>query len=69
MVCIKNEREYNAIAKRIDELLAIVTDENYDTIPESIELDILSDLIEEYENEHYPILPPLETEITFDSHC
>jgi len=52
---ITNDREYYAITKRIDELLSIVTDENYAIIPEAIELDFLSDLVEEYENKHFPI--------------
>ncbi|MDR0835157.1 MAG: hypothetical protein LBN11_01055 [Tannerella sp.] len=41
-----NEKEYNVIKNRIDELLEIVTDENYNSIPESIELEFLSELIE-----------------------
>jgi len=57
MKSISNEIEYNAIVKRIDKLLEIVTDENYDTIPEAIELDFLSELVEEYENKYYPITP------------
>ena len=52
------ENEYQAITKRIDELLQIVSDDNYDVIPEAIELDFFSDLIEEYENKHYPIAIP-----------
>ena len=55
---ISNDREYNAITKRVDELLQIVSDDNYDIIPEAIELDFLSDLLEEYENKHYPISIP-----------
>ena len=55
---ITNKREYQAITKRIDELLQIVSDDNYDIIPEAIELDFLSDLVEEYENKHYPIAIP-----------
>jgi HTH-type transcriptional regulator/antitoxin HigA len=58
MKSISNEAEYNAIVKRLNELLEIVTDENYSTIPEAIELDFLSALIEEYENRHYPIEQP-----------
>ena len=58
MKSISNETEYNAIVKRIDELLEIVTDENYSTIPEAIELDFLSALVEEYEDRHYPIEQP-----------
>ena len=55
MKTISNEIEYKAIVKRIDELLEIVTDENYNIIPEAIELDFLSELVEEYENKYYPI--------------
>ena len=58
MKTISNEMEYNAIVKRIDELLQIVTDENYHTAPEAVELDFLSELIEEYENKHYSITQP-----------
>jgi len=55
MKSISNEAEYNAIVKRINELLEIVTDENYNIVPEAIELDFLSELVEEYENKYYPI--------------
>ena len=58
MKTISNEIEYKAIVKRIDELLETVTDENYNIIPEAIELDFLSELVEEYENKYYPITPP-----------
>ena len=58
MKSISNEAEYNAIVKRIDELLEVVTDENYNTVPEAIELDFLSELIEEYEQKHYHISQP-----------
>jgi len=58
MKTITNEKEYNAIVKRINELLEIVTDENYDTIPQAIELDFLSDLVEEYERKYYPKTSP-----------
>jgi len=60
---ITNDREYHAITKRIDELLQIVSDDNYDVIPEAIELDFLSDLVEEYENKHFPISIPTLTEV------
>ena len=58
MKTISNEKEYIAIVKRIDELLEIVNDENYDTIPQAIELEFLSDLIEEYERKYYPETSP-----------
>ena len=58
MKTISNEMEYNAIVKRIDDLLKIVTDENYANVPEAVELDFLSELVEEYENRYYPITQP-----------
>ena len=63
MKSISNETEYNAIIKRINELLEIVTDENYDTIPEAIELDFLSAFVEEYENKYYPIEQPTMVDV------
>ena len=60
---ITNEKEYNFIKNRIDDLLEIVTDENYNSIPESIELEFLSELIEEYEKVHYPISIPTLTDM------
>jgi HTH-type transcriptional regulator/antitoxin HigA len=56
MKTISNEKEYNAIVKRINELLEIVTDGNYNTLPQAIELDFLSDLVEEYECKYYPAM-------------
>ena len=55
---IKNDKEYYAITKRIDELLEIVSDENYNIVTESIELEFLSSLVEEYENKHFPVSQP-----------
>jgi len=63
MARITNDREYYAITKRIDELLEIVTDENYDIVPESIELDFLSELVEDYENRRYPMSIPSIAEV------
>jgi len=55
---IKSEKEYKAILERIEELLS-----NPDNIenPEAkgfVELNILSDLVADFEEQHYPILPP-----------
>ncbi|MDR0866662.1 MAG: helix-turn-helix domain-containing protein [Candidatus Symbiothrix sp.] len=60
---ITNDKEYDVIKKRIDELLEIVSDENYEMIPESIELEFLSELIEEYEQKYYPVSVPTLAEI------
>jgi len=65
MKTISNEKEYNAIIKRVNELLEIVTDENYDTLPQAIELDFLSDLLEEYESKYYPVKSPFHKPLEF----
>lgn len=58
MVRIENEEQYNAIISRIEELLAVVTDSTPATNPSCIELDMLSQLAEEYEETHFPIRVP-----------
>jgi len=55
---IENEVQYNWAMGRIDELLPKVNDETPDNDPNSIELYLLSDLVADYEDEHYPIGTP-----------
>ena len=55
---IKNEIEYRKAMERIDELLPLVHDDTPTTDKNYIELDLLSDLVEEYEDIHYPISKP-----------
>ncbi len=55
---IENESQYNWAMQRIDELLPNVTDDTPDTDPSSIELYLLSALVQEYEDVHYPIHEP-----------
>ena len=62
VTAIRTEEEYGTALTRMSELLDILSppegqieDENH---PARIELELLSDLIEAYENEHYPIGPP-----------
>ena len=52
---IKNEIQYKAIMKRIGELLQIVDDNTHESNPDYIELMILTDLVEAYEDMYYPI--------------
>jgi HTH-type transcriptional regulator / antitoxin HigA len=50
---IKTEKDLQAAPKRIDDLIdAKAGTKEYE------ELDVLSTLVEAYENEHYPIAPP-----------
>lgn len=55
MALLKTEEAYNAAMQRIEELLKIVTDETPTSDPRYLELDFLSDLVEEYEDIHYPM--------------
>ena len=64
---IKNEIQYNAIMKRIDQLLEVVDDNTPEDNPEYIELMLLTDLVESYEDEHYPI-EKLPLDEVVDSH-
>ena len=58
MAKIENEVEHNAICQRIEELFPLVDDNTPLTDRNLIELNLLSGLVEEYEDEHYPIKTP-----------
>ncbi|MCD7925039.1 MAG: helix-turn-helix domain-containing protein [Bacteroides sp.] len=58
MAKIQNETAYKAAMERIEELLPLVDDNTPLTDRNLIELDLLSGLVEEYEDEHYPIKTP-----------
>lgn len=58
MAKIKNEAAYQAALKRIDELLPKVNDKTPTDDMNYLELDMLSDMVEEYEEVHYPIGKP-----------
>lgn len=63
MCKIKNKTEYNATMERIEELLPLVNDETSATNRHLIELDLLTALVEEYEEEHFPISNPSLIEV------
>ena len=59
MAQIKTEKEYEAAMARIEELLPLTWGDNVpEDSPENIELSLLSDLVAEYEDVHYPISKP-----------
>lgn len=58
MAKIQNETAYRAAMERIEELLPLVDDSTPLTDKNLIELDLLAALVEEYEDEHYPIKTP-----------
>lgn len=58
MAHIKNEVEYNAAMERIEELLLVVNQETPESDRNSIELVLLSNLVADYDETHYPISSP-----------
>lgn len=55
---IETEIQYDAIMKRIDELLKVVNDDTPKNDKDFIELMLLSDIVAAYEDVHYPITTP-----------
>ena len=58
MTQIKNEMQYKAACDRINELLKIVGNDTPADDKNMLELDLISDLVADYEEEHYPIAAP-----------
>lgn len=58
MAKIQNETTYKAAMERIEELLPLVDDNTPSNDKNLIELDLLSELVADYEDEHYPIKSP-----------
>lgn len=52
---IHKEQGYEAAMQRIEELLTVVTDDMPMSDPRMWELDLLSELVSDYEDVHYPI--------------
>lgn len=58
MAKIQNETAYKAAMERIEELLPLVDDNTPLNDKNLIELALLSELVADYEDEHYPIKSP-----------
>ena len=58
MAKIQNETAYKAAMARIEELLPLVNDDTPLDDKNLIELDLLSELVSDYEDEHYQIKTP-----------
>ncbi len=55
---IISKKEYEALSIRMEELLQVVGNDTPTTDKNFIELDVISDLIADYEEVHYPIGTP-----------
>lgn len=62
-VMIQNKIQYEKIAERIDELLAVVNNDTPQNDKEYIELDLLSGLVADYEEQYIPVEPPSIAEV------
>ena len=58
MTKVENKRQYKASMERIEELLPLVTDDTFLTDRNLIELELLSNLVADYDEVHYPINTP-----------
>ncbi len=58
MAQIENEVQYDAVMKRIEELLKVVNDSTPEDDVNNVELVLLSNLAADYEDEHYPVEKP-----------
>ena len=63
MTRIKTEVQYEKAVQRIEELLQTVGNETPKNDKYFVELDLLSDLVAEYEEQYYPVSKPTLTEI------
>ena len=58
MAKIENNIQYEWAVKRVEELLPLVTDDTPLTDPNSIELELLSNMVADYSEEHFAIGSP-----------
>jgi HTH-type transcriptional regulator/antitoxin HigA len=63
MTRIENEAQYQWAVKRVEELLPLVSDSTPTDNPHSIELELLSNLVADYSDEHFAIGEPTLTDV------
>ena len=63
MAKIENEIQYNWAVKRVEELLPMVNDDTPLTDPNSIELELLSNMVADYSEEHFSLGEPSLAEV------
>ena len=63
MTRIQNELQYQSAMARIEELLRIVNNDTSVEDKDSVELVLLSELVADYEDVHYPIEKPTLTDV------
>jgi len=63
MATIKTEQQYDKAVERIEELLRVVGNDTPPDDKDFVELDLLSDLVADYEAVHYPVRMPTLPEV------
>ena len=63
MTRITTELQYDKAVQRIEELLQVVGNDTSEDDKNFVELDLLSDLVAEYEEQNYPVSQPTLAEI------
>lgn len=63
MAKIKTEKQYKAACARIEELLKVVGNDTPADDKNFLELDLISDLVADYEEEHFPVKAPSLVEV------
>jgi HTH-type transcriptional regulator/antitoxin HigA len=63
MAELENEKQYEVMLERIEELLPLISNETPITDRNMIELVVISNLVEEYEEKYYPVEMPTLPEI------
>lgn len=63
MAKIKDIKQYDVACSRIEELLKIVSNNTPTDDKDYLELDLLSDLVADYEEEHFPVETPLLVDV------
>lgn len=58
MAAIENKEQYDWAVKRVEELLPLVNDDTPRNDPNCIELEILSNMVADYSDQHYAIGEP-----------
>lgn len=63
MAKINTEKQYEKTVERVEELLQVVGNDTPENEKNYIELDLLSDLVAEYEEQYYPVSKPKLAEV------
>ena len=63
MVKIENETQYQGALKRVEELMLTLPEDTPKDDPAMVELELLGNLVADYDEEHYPVGNPTLTEV------